>query len=114
MGDGLKEIQYPLSWFSIEEWISKFTVDATNVESIESNHNVVCGMKLPIGYNLSPTELTNKLTETCLVSMMHDLNKCMNVTFDVITRKFYRRLLEVVSVLFHGEFSRITGLLTKV
>ena len=32
---GLKEIQYPLSWFNIEEWVGNFTVDATNVADIE-------------------------------------------------------------------------------
>ena len=35
---GLKEIQYPLSWFNIEEWVDNFTVDATNVADIENDH----------------------------------------------------------------------------
>ena len=44
---GMKEIHYPLSWFSIEEWVGKFTVDDTNVIHIERDHKVVYGRKLP-------------------------------------------------------------------
>ena len=29
------------SWFNIEEWVSNFTVDATNVENFENVHKVV-------------------------------------------------------------------------
>ena len=78
---GPKEIQYPLSWFNIEEWVVNFTIDPTNVTDIENDHKVV--------------------TETFLVSMPYDLNECIIVTFDVITGKFTMRLLEEVSVQFH-------------
>ena len=106
---GLKEIQYPLSWFNIEEWVGNFTVDATNVTDIENDHKVVYGLKLPVGYYSSPTKLAEKITETCLVSMPYDLKECINVAFDVVTGKFTMRLLEGVSVQFHREFSRMTG-----
>ena len=52
---GLKEIQYPPSWFNIEEWVGYFTVDTTNVAEIENDHKDVYGLKLPVGYYLSPT-----------------------------------------------------------
>ena len=45
---GLKKIQYPLSWFNIEEWAGNFTVDATNVSDSENNNKVVYGVKLPV------------------------------------------------------------------
>ena len=57
---GLKVIQYQLSWFNIEEWVSNFTVDATNVSDIENDHRVVYGLKLPVGYYSSPTKLAGK------------------------------------------------------
>ena len=90
---GLKEIQYPLSWFNIEEWDVNFTVDATNVEDIENDHKVVYGQKLPVGYYSSPTKLAEKITETCLISMPHDLEECIHVTFDVVTVNLTMRLL---------------------
>ena len=55
---GLKEIQYPLSWFNIEEWVGNFTVDATNV--IENDHKDLYGLKLPVAYYSSPTKLAEK------------------------------------------------------
>ena len=97
---GLKEIQYPLSWFNTEEWVGNFTVDATNVADIENDHKVVYGMKLPVGYYSSPTKRAEKITETCLVSMPYDLNECINVTINVVTGKFTMRLLEGVRVQF--------------
>ena len=57
MGDWTVEIQYPLSCFNIEEWVGKFTVDATNVADIENDHKVVYGLKLPVCYYSSPTKL---------------------------------------------------------
>ena len=49
--------KYPLLWFNIEEWVGNFTVDDTNVTDIENDHKVVYGLKLPVGYYSSPTEL---------------------------------------------------------
>ena len=106
---GLKEIQYPLSWFNIEEWFGNFTVDATNVADIENNHNVVYSLKLPVGYYSSPTKLAEKITEMCLFSMPYDLQECINITFDVVTGSFTMRLLEGVNVQFHRELMRMTG-----
>ena len=76
----LKQIQYPLSWFNIEEWVGNFTVDATNVADIKNDHKA--------GYYSSPSKLAGRIAETCIVSMPHDLNECINVTFDVVTGKF--------------------------
>ena len=98
---------YPLSWFNIEEWVGNFTVDATNVADIVNDHNVVYGLKLPVGYYSSPTKLTEKITKTSLVSMLYDLNECINVTFDVVTGKFTMRLLEGVSVQFSKSLLQI-------
>ena len=81
----LKEIQYPLLWFNIKERFSNFTVDVTNVANIETDHHVLYGLNLPVGYYSSPTKLA-KITETCLVSMRYDLNEFIKVTFDVVTR----------------------------
>ena len=41
---GLKEIQYSLSWFNIEEWVGNFTVDDTNIADIENDHKEVYGL----------------------------------------------------------------------
>ena len=57
---GLKEIQYPLSWFNIEEWVGNFTVEATNVADIENDHKVVYGLKLPVSYYSSPIKMSKK------------------------------------------------------
>ena len=58
---GLKQIQYPLSWFNMEKWVGNFTVDATHVAYIENDQKVVYGLKLPVGYYSSPTKLAEKL-----------------------------------------------------
>ena len=95
---GLKEIQYPLSWFNIEEWVGNFTVDATNVADIENDHKVVYGLKLPVGYYSSPTKLTEKNNRN--VASHHavrfeGVHKCH---ICVVTEKFTMRLLEGVNV----------------
>ena len=54
---GLQEIQYPLSWFNIEQWVGNFTVYATNVADIENYQKVVYGLKLPVGYVSSHIKL---------------------------------------------------------
>ena len=55
---GRKEIQYPLSWFNIEEWVGNFTVADTNVADIENDHKVVYGLKLPVGYYFNLSNIT--------------------------------------------------------
>ena len=58
---GLKEIQYPLSWLNIEEWVGNFTVDPTHVVYIENDYKVVYGLKLLVGYYSSPTKRAGKI-----------------------------------------------------
>ena len=77
--------------------------------NIENDHKVVYGLKLHVGYYSSPTKLDEKLTETCLVSMLSDLNECIIVTFEIVTGKCTMRLLEGVSVKLHRDISRKTG-----
>ena len=107
---GLKEIQYPVLWFNIESSIGVFLLDTQLVSDIQPSHKSVYNLQLPEGYYSSPTKLAEKLTEVCRTMLPYDLIDSVRLTYDVIIGKFTIHIQRGIKIIFHREFSRMTGL----
>ena len=111
---GLKEIQYPISWYNIEESIGNFTINTRNIGNIENEHKTIYNMQLPAGYYSSLTKLAEKITEKCTWNLPQQLRRYLVMTFDVITGKFTTRLMFGAEITFHKELAKMMGMKRRI
>lgn len=106
---GLQEMQYPVSWINVEQWLGNFDVNTTKIANIDSSLQSRYNLQLPAGHYSSPSKLAEKFTETCRMSFRDGLRDCIRLLYDVITAKFTIILTRGAEITFTKDFARMLG-----
>ena len=115
---GLKELQYPQSWYSLNGSEGEFLIDLhhlnsqeiTNVLSPNILRHRTFGCMVYPGYYASPQQLCDTFNEVVRRSLPNVLRECITVTYSAVSGKFTIVLHHGVRVTLGRSLARMFGL----